>query len=111
MSKRTALAVAMLAALFAVVAPILLTVHLARKEGMAQQMERALGYAQDVLARSEETADQIDHGIRQLVALGSEDPCSDKRIAMMASIELSSNTFRRSVTFPATISSAPRWAG
>ncbi len=90
MSKRTALAAAMLAALVAVAAPILLTVYLAKKQGTASQMDRALGYAKAVLARSEETADQIDRGIRQLVAAGPEDPCSDGRIALMTSIELSS---------------------
>ncbi len=91
MTKRTALAVALLAALVAIATPILLTVFLARKEGMASQMDRALGYARDVLARSEATADQIDTGIQQLVAVGAEDACSDRRIALMTRIELSSS--------------------
>ncbi len=80
MTKRTALAVAMLAALVAIATPILLTVFLARREGMASQMDRALGYARDVLARSEATADQIDRGIQQLVAVGPEDACSARRL-------------------------------
>jgi sensor c-di-GMP phosphodiesterase-like protein len=89
-NKRTAIIVAMLAALVAIAAPILLTVYLAKKQGMTSQMETTLDYAREVLARSEETADQIDSGIKQLVALGPGDPCSDERITLMTSIELSS---------------------
>ncbi len=91
MNKRVALAATLVAALTAVAAPTLLAVHLARKEGMTSQMQRALGYARDVLARSDATADQLDRGIRQLVDAGDGDACSDRRIALMNNIELTSS--------------------
>ena len=81
----------MIAAVVAVVAPIKLSMYLSAKEAFDAEASSALTYAKDVLARSEFTADQIDHGIKALVAFHAKDPCSDASLALMREIDLASS--------------------
>lgn len=91
MRKSFVMPLAILAVVVAVTSPIVVALYEARSLGMAAIEDRALSYAQDVIFRSEQTANQADDGIKQLVDAHSADPCSDSNIALMAKINLSSS--------------------
>jgi sensor c-di-GMP phosphodiesterase-like protein len=83
--------VAALAVLVGVATPVGLSAYLTRQEIIRTGKDRALAYAEDVLARSEAVTDQIDIGIKRLVATKSSDPCSVINGALMKQIDLSSS--------------------
>ncbi len=87
MRQRATLGAALIAAVFAVVAPVSLSGYLARVQAIQQESSLAMAYAEDVLHRSEETADQIDAGLKTLSAMG-EEPCSQANIDLMHKIQL-----------------------
>ena len=75
-----------LAAIVGVLAPVGLSVYVTRQEAIRAEKNQALSYALDVLARSEAVTDQIDSGIKKLVAAGTSDPCSAGSRALMKSM-------------------------
>jgi sensor c-di-GMP phosphodiesterase-like protein len=80
-----------LAVVIAVATPVGLSAYLTRQDIIRSEKDRALGYAVDVLARSEAVTDQIDSGFKRLVASGISDPCSASSQALMRQIDLSSS--------------------
>ena len=72
-------------------APIALAAFVAGQEATKGEFDRALGYAQDVLHRSEMTSAQIRDGINRVAALGITKGCTARRIAEMRNIDLSSS--------------------
>ncbi|TFW03339.1 EAL domain-containing protein [Oxalobacteraceae bacterium OM1] len=83
--------VTVLAAIVGALAPVALSAYLAREEATRTEKDRALFYALDVLERSEAVTDQIDIGIKRLVASHESNPCSASSQALMKEIDLSSS--------------------
>jgi sensor c-di-GMP phosphodiesterase-like protein len=91
MKKTSSLVLVVVAALVAVAAPILMATYFVNREALRAETDRALGYARDVLRRSDATADQIDAGVQQLVAAGAADPCSAANVRLMRWIDVASS--------------------
>ena len=91
MKKTSSLILVLVAALFAVAAPILMATYFVNREAVRTETDRALGYARDVIHRSDATADQIHAGINQLVAAKGSEPCSPANVALMRWIDVSSS--------------------
>ena len=91
MRRSTALVVTLAAILVAIGGPLLAAIHIATREAEKAEISHTLDYARDVLNRSETISDQIDEGIRLLVAVASPDPCSARSIALMRRIDLASS--------------------
>ncbi|WP_394788186.1 EAL domain-containing protein [Rhodoferax sp.] len=94
MRRNTATTVAWVACLAAIVVPVWVSIELSKRQSLNEELGYALGYAQDVLQRSDHTADQIYDGIGRLVRAQAADPCSDSNIALMRQIDLSSSNIQ-----------------
>jgi sensor c-di-GMP phosphodiesterase-like protein len=77
------------AAVLALIAPILLSLYLARQQALRTEEQRALLYAQVILKRSEHIADLIDAAFRTLV-VADLPPCSKASLKLMRRIQLTS---------------------
>lgn len=82
--------VTLLVALAAIAVPVWIAIHLAGRQARAAEMDRALGYARDVLHRTEGTALQANKAFEALQAAGSADPCSAGNIALMRKFDFGS---------------------
>ena len=91
MNKTVTTTLTLICAVLAVALPILLAIHLAHKQAGEAEALRALSYAQDVVHRTDKTADQTASGIEALVAAHAGDPCSDASVSMMRQIDVSSS--------------------
>lgn len=69
---------------------VALSLYLANDQSRKAEFKHALGYAHDVLHRSEQTARQIDAGIKALVAAHASEPCAEASLDHMRRIDLSS---------------------
>src|SRR5580658_6639816 len=78
-------------ALLAVAVPVLLAIYLADRQARKTEMSLVIGYASDVLHRSEVTSDQIFLAANSLAQTHSADPCSDSNIAIMRKFDLASS--------------------
>jgi sensor c-di-GMP phosphodiesterase-like protein len=76
MRKSTALVLTIIAALIAVALPMLFAVQVAKEDALKASQNAALAIANDVLARSERTADQLEIAIDDLDHNFRDAPCS-----------------------------------
>jgi c-di-GMP phosphodiesterase len=89
----SATAIAAIVGVFAVAAPILISVELAQREGLANESVLTRSYANDVLRRTDEMAGQMGHGIAQ-IRNANLPPCSPAEIDLMRRIDISSTYIR-----------------
>jgi len=89
-SKPAAIAIAVIAATAAALAPFGIALYLARQQALQEEMARAGQLAEDVLRRSDETGDQVLRAFSMLDAVASSNPCSDESIQVMASLAVAS---------------------
>jgi sensor c-di-GMP phosphodiesterase-like protein len=94
MKKSTALFLTMIAAVAAVVFPILFAVHVAKDEALEAEQQRALVLARDVLVRAEITASEAVAGVQTLKQAAGDDPCSEQNVALMRRLDLRSSKFQ-----------------
>ena len=91
MRKSIGIAVITISALLAIAAPILFALHYARSQGLEAEATYVRGFAQDVLARAQRSADQAAEAIDGLVAEVGQNPCSEKAMLLMRRIDLASS--------------------
>ncbi|WP_152528841.1 EAL domain-containing protein [Rhodoferax saidenbachensis] len=90
MNNKARLVIAVCASMVVGAVPIALSVVLAQHQGRVLEEERLLGYAANVLYRSERASQQVFAGIDRLNQARKGDPCSPAQMALMAEIDLSS---------------------
>lgn len=87
MDRRTGLTVTLLAIVLTITGPSLLALHLAQRDALATETQRALAQARGVLSRADAIADEIDAAFAALAAVESADPCSSSRLALMRRLD------------------------
>lgn len=90
MKKSIAIALTLAVATLAVGTPVWLAIEESERRGLEMATERALGYARDILRRSDSTVDQVAKGFARLKQSGDILPCSDENLGLMRQIDLSS---------------------
>lgn len=90
MDERRTTWFAVLGIVLAIALPVGLSIFLARHESMALEQKRALGYAREVLSRTEQTGDELGAAFKQLGASSDRAPCAPSNIDMMRRLDVSS---------------------
>jgi sensor c-di-GMP phosphodiesterase-like protein len=94
MEKKATIFVTLVVALAAIATPIGLTLQQARKQSIELQTIHLLGYARDVVYRTDRTAAQSYNGIERLIAARAVQPCSEEKMEIMRAIDLLSNSIQ-----------------
>lgn len=90
MNKSIAIALTLIVATFSIGMPVWLAIEESERRGLEAATERALGYARDILRRSDSTVDQVANGFARLRQSGDTAPCSEANLGLMRQIDLSS---------------------
>ncbi|MFZ1908236.1 MAG: EAL domain-containing protein [Burkholderiales bacterium] len=90
MSKRAAVALAIVIGLIAISTPIAIAIYWAWKQSFDEQIGQVDSIAKDVLRRSDESTDQTFVIFRKLEDAKAEDPCSAENIRLMGKLDLGS---------------------
>jgi sensor c-di-GMP phosphodiesterase-like protein len=90
MDERRTKLFAALGILLAIALPVALSIFLARHESLAQERQRAAGYAREVLGRTDATADELAVDFNLLENSPDPAPCSDYNLELMRRLDVSS---------------------
>ncbi len=90
MRHSSAVTIAILVGLVAVVAPIWISIQLSWREALDNESSVTLSYGNDVLRRAEETAQQIKSGTN-LINGANNPPCSPQELALMRRVDVGSS--------------------
>ena len=91
MRKTVVVLLTLLIACTAIGVPIWLAIAQSQRQGLDAAEEQALGYARDVVFRSDDTGRQIQAGIARLKAHHAHAPCTPQSIDLMRQIDLGSS--------------------
>ncbi len=86
----SAITIAVLIGLVAVIAPLWIALQLSWDQALADENAVALSYSRDVLRRAEETGVQIGHGVT-LINNAHNPPCSPQELALMRKVDVGSS--------------------
>ena len=90
MQRSSGVAVALVVGLAAIVAPLFVSLQLARNQSISSEKQRVAGYAQDALRRTSELADELGSALQKLK--NAHDPaCSPQEVDLMRKIDVSSS--------------------
>ncbi|WP_338766619.1 EAL domain-containing protein [Massilia sp. METH4] len=90
MKRKYIVALAAMAVSAALIAPVILALREADRQGFQAEAALALWHARDILHRTDETTHQVADGIAALAKFHAEVPCSPESIGRMREIDLQS---------------------
>jgi sensor c-di-GMP phosphodiesterase-like protein len=91
-NKTAATVLTLAAAFIAIAAPVSVALYEARRTGLADETARTLAYARDAMHRTDVTAEQITHGIDEIIkARHGSDPCTEDNLAPMRDVDVKSS--------------------
>lgn len=90
MDERRTKWLAVLGIILAIALPVGLAIFLAHHESLAQEKQRALGYAREVLIRSDQTTDEVEASFAALANSPDPEPCSPYNTELMRRLDVSS---------------------
>ncbi len=91
MNKKASTTLAVIACMLVGTIPVVVSLQMARQQGLQAEGTRLKGYAADVLRRSERTSQQIYSGIDRLVKAQTDDPCAPSQVRLMGEIDINSS--------------------
>jgi sensor c-di-GMP phosphodiesterase-like protein len=92
--KRSIVLLTALVVAIAIATPVVLAIGVAYQEAQDAEIERMFSLARDILGRSDRTGDQVELGIRRLVANQGNDPSSESNRQLMWQIALTSSSIQ-----------------